>query len=84
MLTIVTATYNRAHTLPNLYKSILKNKKFDKDITWLIIDDGSVDNTKELVNKWIKEKQIKIKKMRVKWRQLIIILLKWIQNYVLK
>ena len=60
MLTIVTATYNRAHTLPNLYKSILKNKKFDKDITWLIIDDGSVDNTKELVNKWIKEKQIKI------------------------
>ena len=45
-ITIVTPTYNRAHTLPHLYDSLCQqtNQNFD----WLIIDDGSNDNTKEL------------------------------------
>lgn len=46
-LTVFTPTYNRAYTLPRLFKSLQNqtNKNFD----WLIIDDGSTDNTKELV-----------------------------------
>ena len=32
-----------------------------KDFIWLIIDDGSTDNTKELVDGWIKENKIEIK-----------------------
>ena len=32
-----------------------------KDFIWLIIDDGSTDHTKELVEGWIKENKIEIK-----------------------
>jgi glycosyltransferase involved in cell wall biosynthesis len=61
MISIVTATYNRAYTLPKLYKSIIKNFKYDKDLEWIIIDDGSKDNTEKLVKSWIKENKIRIK-----------------------
>ena len=57
-LTIFTPTYNRAYTLDKCYKS-LKNQT-NKNFKWLIIDDGSIDNTKELVDSWIKEDAIKI------------------------
>lgn len=50
MITIFTATYNRAYTLPNLYNSLLRQNNFDFE--WLIIDDGSTDNTEELVKHW--------------------------------
>lgn len=49
-LTIFTPTYNRAHTLPRTYMSMLRQKS--KDFIWLIIDDGSKDNTAELVKSW--------------------------------
>lgn len=52
-LTIFTPAYNRAYTLHKCYES-LKNQT-NKDFKWLVIDDGSTDNTKELVYKW-KEK----------------------------
>ena len=52
-LTIFTPTYNRAHTLPRTYESLCKQK--NKDFVWLIIDDGSSDNTEELVKNWQKE-----------------------------
>lgn len=45
-ITIVTPTYNRAKELSELYKSLLEQTK--KDFIWLIIDDGSTDNTKEV------------------------------------
>jgi len=60
MLSVITATYNRAKLLPNLYKSILKNKKKKSDIEWVIVDDGSMDDTKRLVEKWQEEKKINI------------------------
>lgn len=50
-ITIFTPTYNRAHTLPNLYYSLLRQKHFDFE--WLVIDDGSSDNTENLVKGWI-------------------------------
>ncbi|WP_350022545.1 glycosyltransferase family A protein [Turicibacter sanguinis] len=58
-LTVVTPTYNRAHTIGRVYES-LKIQEFD-DFEWLIIDDGSTDNTKEVVEGFIKEQKINIR-----------------------
>lgn len=52
-ITIITPTYNRAHTLHRVYES-LKNQTF-KNFKWLIIDDGSTDNTEEVVKQFKKE-----------------------------
>lgn len=52
-LTIFTATYNRRHLLPRLYQSLCRQRSFDFE--WLIIDDGSSDNTADLVNGWASE-----------------------------
>lgn len=58
-LTVFTPAYNRAHTLPRTYASLVNQTS--KDFEWLIIDDGSVDNTKDLVDGWIKEGKISIR-----------------------
>ena len=55
--TIFTPTYNRANTLPRLYESI-KSQQF-KDFCWLIIDDGSRDETYALVKSWLKRDETK-------------------------
>ena len=57
-LTIMTSTYNRANLLENLYSSLINQT--NKDFVWLIIDDGSVDNTKEIVEKLKNENKINI------------------------
>lgn len=49
-LTIFTPAYNRAHTLPRTYESLLQQDC--KDFIWMIIDDGSSDHTAELVQNW--------------------------------
>lgn len=49
-LTIFTPAYNRAHTLPHTYESL--RRQDCKDFIWLIIDDGSKDNTRGLVSEW--------------------------------
>lgn len=51
-LTVFTPAYNRAHTLPRTYESLLKQDC--KDFVWLIVDDGSSDNTLDLVLNWQK------------------------------
>lgn len=58
-ISILTPTYNRAKLLKNLYNSILKNIRFGLDIEWLIMDDGSTDETKEVVQKFQKDFEIK-------------------------
>ena len=61
-ISILTATYNRASLLPRLYESIVNNVKDNIDIEWLIMDDGSTDNTKEIIQKFIEENnQLNIK-----------------------
>lgn len=57
--TVVTPTYNRAHSLPRVYRTLLA-QSFG-DFEWLIIDDGSTDNTNQLVSDWISEKRIPIR-----------------------
>ena len=46
-ITIITPTYNRAKTLPKVFESLLKQSF--KDFLWIILDDGSTDNTQEVV-----------------------------------
>ena len=50
MVTVFTPTYNRAHLLPTLYKSLCCQDC--KDFEWLVVDDGSIDNTEALVKLW--------------------------------
>lgn len=64
MVSIITPTYNRKEELKTLYES-LKNNIIDK-LEWIIVDDGSNDNTEELVKKWIKEDLFKIKYLKQK------------------
>lgn len=58
-LTVFTPSFNRAYTLHLCYQSL--KRQTCKDFVWLIIDDGSTDDTKELVNKWIVENDIPIR-----------------------
>lgn len=64
-ITVFTPTYNRAHTLPALYRSLL-DQITQHPFEWLIIDDGSSDNTEELVKQWMCEERIVINYHKVK------------------
>ena len=57
-LTIFTPAYNRAHTINRTYQSLIRQTC--KDFLWLIVDDGSTDGTKKLVEGWIRENKIPI------------------------
>jgi glycosyltransferase involved in cell wall biosynthesis len=48
--TVFTPTYNRAHTLHRVYQSLLLQTFMGFE--WLIVDDGSSDNTRNLVASW--------------------------------
>lgn len=48
MLTILTTTYNRGYLLHRCYESLYKQTC--KDFEWLVVDDGSTDDTEEVVN----------------------------------
>lgn len=58
MITIFTPAYNRAHTLERLYQSLCH--QLSKDFIWLIVDDGSTDNTNEMIRQWIRKGEISI------------------------
>lgn len=57
-LTVFTPAFNRAHLLTRLYESLCNQTC--QDFNWLIVDDGSTDETKALVSKWIAENKIPI------------------------
>lgn len=58
-LTVFTPTYNRAYTLHKCYESLKRQQ--NNDFEWLIIDDGSTDDTCEVVKKWIEEEAVTIR-----------------------
>ena len=58
-LTVFTPTYNRAHTLTRTYQSLCRQTC--RDFEWLVIDDGSTDNTSALVEQWKGENKIPIR-----------------------
>lgn len=53
-ITVFTPTYNRAYIIENLYRS-LQRQSFS-DFEWLVVDDGSTDETEKLFDCWKKEK----------------------------
>lgn len=61
-VTVFTPSYNRIHTIDRVYKS-LKSQSF-KEFEWVVVDDGSTDDTESLVNKWITEGELDIKYIR--------------------
>lgn len=60
-ISVLTPTYNRGELLKKLYNSLIQNSNYKVDIEWLIIDDGSKDNTREIVEKLKNDKKIEIK-----------------------
>lgn len=57
-LTVFTPTFNRGYILHKCYESL--KRQTSKDFKWLIIDDGSTDDTRAKVEQWIEEKNIDI------------------------
>ena len=49
-LTVFTPAFNRGYCIENCYKSLCRQTC--KDFVWLVVDDGSSDNTAELVRSW--------------------------------
>jgi glycosyltransferase involved in cell wall biosynthesis len=58
MITVLTPTYNRAYTLTNAYESL--QCQTDYNFEWIIVDDGSTDNTEKLVSDWLNETRFSI------------------------
>ena len=52
-LTVFTLTFNRAYCLNKCYESLLRQTS--NDFEWLVVDDGSTDDTKALVEQWQNE-----------------------------
>ena len=57
-LTVFTPTYNRESLLPRLYESL--TRQTSDDFVWLIVDDGSTDNTKALIDSYKLENKVRI------------------------
>jgi len=59
LITIFTPTYNRGSLLNNLFLSLLEQSK--KVFEWIIVDDGSSDDTKIVVQKFIESADFPIR-----------------------
>lgn len=57
-LGIITTTYNRGYCIHQVYESLLRQNS--KDFMWLVIDDGSTDNTKQLIQSYMDQNLIEI------------------------
>lgn len=53
-ITVFTPTFNRGYIIERLYRS-LQRQSF-RDFEWIVVDDGSTDNTSDLVSSWMGEK----------------------------
>ena len=58
VITVFTPTYNRAKLIHRVYESLVRQT--NKQFKWLVIDDGSTDNTKEIVEHFVQENKIEI------------------------
>ncbi|KXT90868.1 Glycosyltransferase [Streptococcus oralis] len=57
-VTVFTATYNRMNLLKKLYDSLVKQT--NKNFEWIIVDDGSTDDTSTVVQKFLSENELDI------------------------
>ena len=58
-ITVFTPSFNRAHLLSRLYDSLLKQTT--NDFEWLIVDDGSTDDTETKVEEFINKGELPIR-----------------------
>lgn len=59
MITVFTPSYNRAYIIKALYESLCRQTC--QDFEWLVVDDGSTDETESLLDGFIQEKRIKLR-----------------------
>lgn len=59
MITVLTPTYNREKTLRRAYESLVAQT--NQDFEWIVVDDGSTDDTKALIEDFIAESKLDIK-----------------------
>jgi glycosyltransferase involved in cell wall biosynthesis len=59
MITVLTPTYNRSHTIERVFESLLHQT--DKRFEWLVIDDGSTDDTHTLIQKLSTQADFKVR-----------------------
>jgi glycosyltransferase involved in cell wall biosynthesis len=59
---IITPAYNRGHLLPRLYQSVLAQTY--QPYEFIVVDDGSSDNTAQVVDAMIRENRLNIKYIR--------------------
>lgn len=57
-LTVMTPTYNRSELLKNAYESL--SSQTVSDFVWMIVDDGSTDDTADVVKSFIAEGRVEI------------------------
>ena len=62
LLTVVTPTYNRSACLKGCYDSLLSQTS--KQFVWLIVDDGSTDDTQSVVKNWMEDGRIRIEYLK--------------------
>ena len=64
MITVFTPTYNRAHLLRRLYDSLCEQTVLKSGLShpfeWVVVDDGSTDNTEELMQTIFAEQKISV------------------------
>lgn len=61
-ITIITPTYNRASNLINLYETL--KAQTNSCFEWLIVDDGSTDDTEQVVQEFLAEQQVVIRYLK--------------------
>ena len=61
-ITVLTPTFNRAHTLPRMYAS-LQDQTF-RNFEWVVVDDGSTDDTPALFEEWCADSPFPIRCLR--------------------
>ena len=59
MITIFTPTYNRGYIIEKLYLSLCNQTS--NEFEWLVVDDGSTDNTKDLIEQFIADNKINVR-----------------------
>lgn len=60
--TVITATYNRAHLLPDLYVSLARQSYGPPE--WVVVDDGSTDRTGDVVSELSREGSVAVRYIR--------------------
>lgn len=63
-VTIITPTYNRGENLKKLYQSLIEQT--NKDFKWLVVDDGSEDNTEQIITTFMLENKINLQYIKKK------------------